>query len=72
MDDLIRALLLIRSRMADVPYAPTHCEHDQLTVVGADPDLYTSAEIAQLDELGFFVSEEYGDKVFMSFRFGSA
>lgn len=72
MDDLIEALRLMMSRLEEIPRNPFVAQHDEITVVGVDPDLYTTEELAWLDELGFFVSEEHGDKCFRSFRFGSA
>ena len=50
---------------------PFHCEHDELTVM-SDPEQYTPEELARLDELGFFVDDEYGGICFKSFRYGSA
>ena len=52
------------------PDYPTHCEHDTLWIVGYTQDDFTEEEIAKLDELGFFWSDE--DESFQSFRFGSA
>jgi hypothetical protein len=54
------------------PSFPTHCEHDVLMIVGIDPEIVSEDDKQKLDELGFFVSEEYGEKMFQSFRFGSA
>jgi hypothetical protein len=54
------------------PYNPTHCEHDVLIIVGIDPDSVSEEDKSKLDELGFFVDNEYGDKMFTSYRFGSA
>lgn len=51
---------------------PTHCEHDVLMIAGVDPDDVSEEDTKRLDELGFFISDEYGDKGFQSFRFGSA
>jgi hypothetical protein len=50
---------------------PFHCEHDELGVHGYDPADFTPEEIVRLDELGFFIREEYGDRHFMSFKYGS-
>jgi hypothetical protein len=66
MDDLITALQLMARKSQ--PHSPTHCEHDELTVM-VDPELFTAVELAHLDELGFFDS---GEGTFKSFRFGSA
>lgn len=54
------------------PTWPTHCEHDVLMIVGIDPNDVSDEDTARLDELGFFVGNEYGEEMFQSFRFGSA
>lgn len=64
--DLLEALTLMARHHTD-PVSPFHCQHDQLNVL-ADPDAFTEAEIARLDELGFHVD----DGAFYSFRYGSA
>lgn len=65
---LLEALtLLAKGRSNDG--GPFHCEHDELTVM-ADPADFTDAEIARLDELGFF--PDHDEATFKSFRFGSA
>lgn len=66
MKDLIEALQIFLKY--GNPYSPTHCEHDILMIsmhVAVDP-----ADVARLDELGFFYSSEYD--CWVSFRFGSA
>jgi hypothetical protein len=66
--DLIEALtLLAKGQNNDI--SPTHCEHDQLTVM-ADPADFTEADLTRLNELGFFPNHD--DATFTSFRFGSA
>lgn len=70
MSDLIKALTILL-KYGD-PYAPTHCEHDILTICGIDPDKVSDYDKAALDDLGFFVSTEYGEQQFRSFRYGSA
>jgi hypothetical protein len=69
MKELIEALQILLKY--GNPTYPTHCEHDVLTIVGISPDLVSDEDKARLDELGFFVSNEYGDG-FQSFRYGSA
>lgn len=67
-EDLQRALsILARHKTSDI--SPFHCEHDTLCV-NSDPEAYTPEELAELNDLGFFVSEDYG--CFLSYRFGSA
>ena len=68
MSKLIEALQILL-KYGDPAY-PTHCEHDELTICGIDPEDVSKEDKDRLDELGFFVSEEYG--CFKSFRFGSA
>ena len=70
MEDLIKALQILLQY--GNPVNPTCCEHDEMMICGIDPDDVSEADIKQLDELGFFVSDEYGDKMFKSFKFGSA
>jgi hypothetical protein len=70
MEDLIKALQILLQY--GNPNYPTHCEHDEMIICGIDPDDVSEADINQLDELGFFVSNDYGDKIFKSFKFGSA
>lgn len=70
MDDLIKALQIFRKY--GNPECPTHCEHDELLICGIDADLVSKKDVKELDKLGFFITEQYGEKQFMSFRFGSA
>lgn len=68
MKKLIQALQIF-AKYGD-PYSPTHCEHDILLVM-IDPSIVSDEDKKKLDELGFFVGEEY-DGCFSSYRFGSA
>lgn len=70
MSDLIRALQIL-VKYGD-PRNPTHCEHDELTICGIDPGDVSDEDKATLDELGFFVTTEWGHEVFQSGRFGRA
>lgn len=73
MEDLIKALQILLKY--GNPTYPTHCEHDVLTIVGIKPEQVSPEDIKELDDLGFFVSEDedYGDeKMFQSFKFGSS
>ena len=70
MNYLIAALTILL-KYGD-PRNPTHCEHDELFICGIDPAMVSEADKKRLDELGFFVTEQYGEKQFMSVRFGSA
>jgi hypothetical protein len=65
MKKLIAALTIF-AKYTDDEF-PTHCEHDVLYVV-VNPDDVSEEDIAALDILGFFPSD---DGIFMSYRFGS-
>ena len=67
MEDLIKALQILLKY--GNPHHPTHCEHDTLMICGIDPDDVSEEDKAELDKLGFFVSDE---DAFISFRYGSA
>ena len=67
MDDLIAALQIFR-KYGNPPY-PTHCEHDVMLVT-INPADVSEEDIAKLDELGFFPSDDgetffgaYGPKI---------
>ena len=70
MKDLIRALQILAEY--GNPDNPTHCEHDKLTICGIDPADVSEADVQELDDLGFFISDDYGEDAFHSFRYGSA
>lgn len=65
MDDLIKALHIFRKY--GNPQWPTHCEHDVLMVM-IDPADVDSADVLELETLGFLIDNEY----FKSYKFGSA
>jgi hypothetical protein len=69
MKQLIEALQIFL-KYGNLDY-PTHCEHDTLMICGIDPKIVSEEDIKKLDELGFFVGEEFPD-TFISFRYGSA
>lgn len=67
MKQLIEALQIFLKY--DNPNHPTHCEHDELSVVGDfHPDKMDEADIVRLDELGFHWNE---DGHWSSFKYGS-
>jgi hypothetical protein len=68
MEDLIKALQIFLKY--GNPAYPTNCSHDELRIMGIDPDAVSQEDKDALDALGFFVSESGG--CFMSFRYGSA
>jgi hypothetical protein len=49
---------------------PTHCEHDELIIVGITKEQVSEEDIKALDALGFFWSDD--TECFKSFRYGSA
>lgn len=69
MKDLIEALTIF-AKYRDLRN-PTHCSHDQLTVVGVGLLEVTAKDQERLNQLGFFWTEE-SDGYWISFRFGSA
>lgn len=66
MSKLIEALTIFL-KYGDPAY-PTHCEHDELTVM-IDPVSVSEDDIKALDALGFMPTSY---KTFKSFRYGSA
>jgi hypothetical protein len=69
MKDLIEALTILAKYMPVDKYAPTHCEHDVLMVVGIEKGVVSPEDATRLDALGFFFSDE--DDCWITFRFGS-
>ena len=80
MKKLIEALnILLKYGNPDYPF---HCEHDQLNVVGINPEDISKEDKEKLDELGFIVqvdgeydedNEDYHEESSIySFRYGSA
>ena len=68
MKDLIEALTILLKY--GNPDHPTHCEHDIMYVyAGVHPDEVSEEDKERLDELGFFVEEEFD--CFASFKYGS-
>lgn len=54
------------------PDCPTHCDLYQLTICGIDPADVSDEDKAELENLGFIVSNEYGKETFVSFKYGGA
>lgn len=80
MEDLIKALQILLKY--GNPKYPTHCEHDELNIVGINPELISEEDKKELEILGFLISiegvyDEENDytpdesKIY-SFRYGSA
>ena len=70
MEDLIKALQIFLKY--GNPRNPTHCEHDLLTIIGINPECVSDEDKAELEKLGFFVGDEFGEEAFHSYRYGSA
>ena len=68
MEDLIKALQIFLKY--DNPDYPFHCEHDYL-YVDIDSEKVSEEDKAELDELGFFIDEEYSGFGFGSYKYGS-
>ena len=68
MDDLIEALTIFRKYKNEDN--PTHCNHDELWIMGVGKDDLTDEDHKRVSELGFHWSSN--DDVWKSFRFGSA
>ena len=69
MKDLIEALSIFIKYFGDIGY-PFHCEHDTLYVCGVNPEEVSKVDLERLEELGFFVGNEYDDW-FISYKYGS-
>lgn len=69
VNDLIAALTILAKYQGE-KYAPTHCEHDILMVVGVEEQAVSPEDAKRLDELGFHWDDEV--ECWASFRFGSA
>ncbi len=67
MEDLLKAIIIFL-KYANPKY-PFHCEHDVLYVWGIEPSEVSEEDLAELDNLGFFVSED--NEGFISFKYGS-
>jgi len=68
MEDLIAALQIFLKY--GNPRNPTHCEHDEMRIMGIAPEDVSKEDKDKLYELGFFVDES--EDCFKSYRYGSA
>jgi hypothetical protein len=66
--DLLEAIALLAKHPSD-DTCPVNCFNGRLEVM-ADPDEFTGAELARLEELSFRAGKY--DGTFCSYRFGSA
>lgn len=80
MEDLIEALNIFLTY--GNPKYPFHCEHDELTVHGIEPEQISKSDRVRLQELGFEIEVEgekiedgegdcYEESRIYSFRYGS-
>lgn len=67
MKDFLEAVTIM-AKYSDDEW-PTNCSHDYLHFNKIDESKVSPEDIKRLDELGFFVDEEYGG--FGSFKYGS-
>jgi len=56
MEDLIKALQILLKY--GNPDYPTHCEHDELTFHGINPELISKEDKDNLEELGILIQIE--------------
>ena len=71
MEDLIKALNIFWVYLDDPnTHSPTHCEHDELWIMGVVRADVSNEDHDLLDVLGFYWDQ--GDDCYKSFRFGSA
>jgi len=70
MENLIKALQLLQSKMTEDVKFPTCCDHDVLRVyAGIDPSHFSLEELDQLEDWGFDWDDD--DECFMSSWYGS-
>jgi hypothetical protein len=69
MEDLIKALQIFLKY--GNPDYPTHCAHDVMYICGIEPSEVSPEDLAELDNLGFFVGDDGWGEGFMSYKFGS-
>jgi hypothetical protein len=68
MEKLIEALqIFLKYKNEDYP---THCEHDELMIMGITEEEVSEEDKVKLNELGFHWNS--GSECWISFRYGSA
>jgi hypothetical protein len=67
LEEFLEAINILRKYKQGEWNYPFNCSHDKLSVCGVDPGDVTQEDIDKLDDLGFFVVDDY----FASYRFGS-
>lgn len=80
MKDLIKALQILLKY--GNPSYPTVCIHDELRIVGIEPEKITAEDKDELQKLGFEINiegeycdeieEEHDESIIYSFKYGSA
>jgi hypothetical protein len=68
MSDLIAALLIFQKYKNE--RWPTHCEHDELMIVGVTLEEVSEEDASKLRDFGFLWSDS--EEYWYSHRFGSA
>ena len=68
MKELIEALNILLKYGNS--YYPTTCGRDVLMICDIDPDKVSQEDVEKLYSLGFFISEEYGEPMFKSYKYG--
>jgi len=69
MSDLLEAIqIFLKYGNADYPF---QCTHDTLYVCGYDISEFDKDDLFRLDELGFIVTDDFGDSDFKSYKYGS-
>lgn len=70
MEELIKALQIFLKY--GNPDYPTSCEHDVMYICDIEVDDVSNEDKAQLEKLGFDITDEFGVEQFYSFKYGSA
>ena len=66
--DLIEALEILEKYVRGE--VGTYCEQNVLTVRGVNPLDVSPDDVDRLEKLGFFVTDEFADSYFRSYRWG--
>ena len=53
MNDLIKALQILAIYLETDVYAPTHCEHDKMTIVCVQHENVSPDDLTKLENIGF-------------------
>ena len=69
MKDFIEALNILLKYNDD--YRPFFCDHDVIYFTAVKPNQVSDDDKLRLSELRVFISDDTGEELFYSFRFGS-